>query len=114
MRCLQTFTSKCLCYLIKKAFETHINKSLEFFTLIKLPPLFPCKTNLSLKGLRTFISKIGCFSRKKKHENGYICKTREISNLWKRGKIVILVKTRNFYRSRMMKRISPLESSREI
>ena len=42
------------------------------------------------------------------------CKTRENSNFLKNGKIVISVKTRNFSRSRMMKRISPLESSREI
>ena len=43
------------------------------------------------------------------------CKTREISNLWKMGKIVISVKIRKlFSRSRMMKRISPLESFREI
>ena len=42
------------------------------------------------------------------------CKTRENSNFWKNGKIVILVKTRNFSRSRMTKLISPLESSREI
>ena len=45
---------------------------------------------------------------------GLSCKTRENSNFWKNGKIVISVKTRNFSRSRMMKRISPLESSREI
>ena len=42
------------------------------------------------------------------------CKTRENSNFLKNGKIVISVKTRNFYRSRMTKRISPLESSRKI
>ena len=42
------------------------------------------------------------------------CKTREISNLWKKGKIVISVKIQNFSRSRMMKWITPLESSREI
>ena len=41
-------------------------------------------------------------------------KTRENSNFWKNGKIVISVKTRNFSRSRMMKPISPLESSHEI
>ena len=40
------------------------------------------------------------------------CKTREISNLWKKGKIIILDKTRNFSRSRMTKWISSLESSR--
>ena len=43
-----------------------------------------------------------------------ICKTRENSNFWKNGKMVILVKTQNFSRSRMTKRISPLESSCEI
>ena len=42
------------------------------------------------------------------------CKTRENSNFWKNGKIVISVKIQNFSRSRMMKRISLLESSREI
>ena len=42
------------------------------------------------------------------------CKTRENSNFRKNGKIVISVKTRNFYRSRMMKWTSPLELSREI
>ena len=43
------------------------------------------------------------------------CKTRENSNFWNKSKIVISVKIRNlFSRSRMMKRISPLESSREI
>ena len=31
------------------------------------------------------------------------CKTREISNFWKNGKIVISVKIRNFFRSRMAK-----------
>ena len=42
------------------------------------------------------------------------CKTRENSNFLKKGKTVILVKIRNFSRSQMMKRTSPLESSREI
>ena len=50
------------------------------------------------------------------------CKTRENSKFWKKGKIVISItkllmrlKILNlFSRSRMMKRISPLESSREI
>ena len=42
------------------------------------------------------------------------CKTRENSNFWKKGKIVISVKTQNFSRSWMTKRISPLELSREI
>ena len=42
------------------------------------------------------------------------CKTQENSNFLKNGKMVILVKTRNFSRSRMTKRTSPLESSREI
>ena len=45
---------------------------------------------------------------------GEKCKTRETSNFWKNGKIVISVKTQNFSRSRMTKRISPLELSREI
>ena len=42
------------------------------------------------------------------------CKTQENFNFLKNGKIVILVKIRNFSRSRMTKRISPLESSRKI
>ena len=42
------------------------------------------------------------------------CKTRENSNFLKNGKMVILVKIRNFSRSQMTKRTSPLESSREI
>ena len=45
------------------------------------------------------------------------CETPENSNFLKKkkkGKFVILVKIRNFSRSRMMKRILPLESSREI
>ena len=43
-----------------------------------------------------------------------LCRTRENSNFRKKGKIVILIKIRNFYRSRMMKRTSPLELSHEI
>ena len=42
------------------------------------------------------------------------CKNGENCNFWKKGKIVILMKTQNFCRSRMTKWISPLESSREI
>ena len=43
------------------------------------------------------------------------CKTRENFNfLKKNGKMVISVKIRNFSRSQMTKRTSPLESSREI
>ena len=42
------------------------------------------------------------------------CETPENSNFKKNGKIVILVKIQNFSRSRMTKRTSPLESSREI
>ena len=42
------------------------------------------------------------------------CETPRKSNFSKKGKIIILVKIRNFSRSWMMKRISPLESSREI
>ena len=41
-------------------------------------------------------------------------KPRENPIFSKNGKIVISVKIQNFSRSRMMKRISPLESSREI
>ena len=42
------------------------------------------------------------------------CKTLENSNFLKKCKIVILVKIHNFSRSQMTKRISLLESSREI
>ena len=42
------------------------------------------------------------------------CKTRENSNFLKNGKIVILIKIQKFSRSGMTKRVSPLESSREI
>ena len=42
------------------------------------------------------------------------CETPRKSNFLKKGKIVISVKIRNFARSRMTKRTSPLESSREI
>ena len=42
------------------------------------------------------------------------CTTRQNSNFLKKGKIVIFVKIQNFSRSRMMKRTSSLESSREI
>ena len=42
------------------------------------------------------------------------CETPRKSNFLKKGKIVILVKIRNVSRSRMMKRTSLLESSREI
>ena len=45
---------------------------------------------------------------------GEECKTRENFNFMKKGKMVISAKIRNFYRSQMMKRTSPLESSREI
>ena len=42
------------------------------------------------------------------------CETPKKSNFLKNGKMVISVKIRNFFRSRMTKRTSPLESSREI
>ena len=42
------------------------------------------------------------------------CETPENSNFLKKGKIVVLVKIRNFSISRMMKQISPLKSSRKI
>ena len=41
-------------------------------------------------------------------------KPRENIIFMKKGKMVILVKIENFSRSRMMKRTSPLELSREI
>ena len=43
-----------------------------------------------------------------------LVKPRENPNFLKNGKIVISVKIRNFSRSWMMKRTTPLESSREI
>ena len=43
-----------------------------------------------------------------------LCKTRENFNFLKNGKIVILVKIQYFFRSRMTKQTSLLESSREI
>ena len=46
--------------------------------------------------------------------NTAICKTRENSNFLKKGKMVISIKIQNFSRSQMMKRTSPLGSSREI
>ena len=42
------------------------------------------------------------------------CDTSENSNFLKNGKIVISVKIQKNFRSRMTKRISPLETSREI
>ena len=42
------------------------------------------------------------------------CETPRKSNFLKNGKIVISIKIRNFSRSRMTKRTSPLESAREI
>ena len=42
------------------------------------------------------------------------CETPRKYNFLKIGKMVILVKIRKFSRSRMTKRTSPLESSREI
>ena len=41
-------------------------------------------------------------------------KPREKSNFLKKGEIVILIKIRNFSRSRMMKQTSQLKSSRGI
>ena len=42
------------------------------------------------------------------------CEAPRKSNFMKKGKMIILVKIQNFSRSRMTKRTSPLESSREI
>ena len=50
----------------------------------------------------------------KESKYGHALKPREKPNFMKNGKMVILVKTWNFSRSQMMKRTSPLESSREI
>ena len=43
-----------------------------------------------------------------------LCETPRKSNFLKKGKMVISVKIRNFSRSRMTKRTSPLELSHEI
>ena len=45
---------------------------------------------------------------------GQSCKTRENSNFLKNGKMVISIEIQNFSRSRIKKRTSLLESSREI
>ena len=45
---------------------------------------------------------------------GEECETPENPDFLRKDKIVISVKIRNFSRSRMTKRTSPLESSREI
>ena len=42
------------------------------------------------------------------------CETPENPNLLRNDKMVILVQIQNFFKSRMMKRTSPLELSREI
>ena len=42
------------------------------------------------------------------------CETPRKYNFLKNGKIIISVKIQKFFRSRMTKRTSPLESSREI
>ena len=42
------------------------------------------------------------------------CETPRKSNFSKKGKIIISVKSKKISRSRMTKRTSPLESSREI
>ena len=42
------------------------------------------------------------------------CETPRKSNFLKKGEMVISIKIRNFSRSRMTKRTSPLESYREI
>ena len=68
---------------------------------------------LMRKGCETFLALI-LDSKKSQVDLEKICKTREISNFLKNGKMVILVKIQNFSRSQMMKRTSPLESSREI
>ena len=41
------------------------------------------------------------------------CKTREKFNFSKKGKMVISVENRKFYKSRMTKRTAPLNSSHE-
>ena len=45
---------------------------------------------------------------------GEECETSENPNFLRKDKMIISVKIRNFSRSQMTKRTSPLESSREI
>ena len=49
-----------------------------------------------------------------KGNHGSKCETPENPYFLRKGKMVISVKIQNFSRSRMMKRTTPLESSREI
>ena len=64
---------------------------------------------MSVEELRSFSQILVDISLELSH-----CETPKNSNFLKKGKIVISVKIQNFSRSRMMKRISSLESSREI
>ena len=60
------------------------------------------------------IVKAAACRRSETNEDSSSCKIQENSNFLKNGKMVILLKIRNFSRYRMTKRTSPLESSREI
>ena len=61
------------------------------------------------------VSRCGCVEfRDEILLRGEECKTREIPNFLREGKMVILVKIQNFSRSRVTERTSPLESPHEI
>ena len=72
--------------------------------------------------MRDFLLRLSILGRNRVDQNmkklcrdkGLPCETLENSNFLKKGKIVILVKIQVFSRSRMTKRTSSLESSREI
>ena len=88
--------------------------------LDKILTTFPLKTqhfpftNITQNQSKLFLSTFGVFPNIKITKDE-ACKTRENSNFLKKdNKIVILVKIRNFSRSRMTKRTSPLEYSCEI
>ena len=56
----------------------------------------------------------GCFGTTNEIPIHGWCETPENPDFLMNDKMVILVKIQNFFRSRMTKRTSPLESSREI
>ena len=86
------------------------------FGLKNAPSIFQRKMDSIFREYDSFVAiyidDVLVYSENKKKHIG--CKTRENSNFRKKGKIVISVKIRNFSKSRMMKRTSPLESSHEI
>ena len=63
---------------------------------------------------RKFVPRLRCFICDGLHFARECCETPRKSNFLKNGKMIILVKIQNFYRSQMTKQTSPLELSREI